>query len=248
MTMKKTCKSILMAALGLTAITSAQASSYYLLLGVTQQGANSTGNDLYYALGNPSDFVDGQQWSLTSLLTGEAFNLNSIEWGAVGDYGYDLGLDDTHTLPEIAWITSAGLSPDAIIGGSAWDARNTPVDTIETTFSGGFAANIGDSTTISAGSEISWNGETIVHPNNSSLFNAYGFSPNQTGTGSLTLWQMLDDGSAPTQLGYLTLDGSGTLTYSVSPVPEPATCGLIGGGALLMLALRNKSSGRSKKS
>lgn len=220
--MKKTFKNATLALLfGLGSLLTARAQvngSYYLLVGFTQKGGNTGGNDLIYALGYPPDFTDGQTWNLSSLLSGQSFIITSanFQWGAVGDAGSDFGI-----VPQLTWVTTSGTTPDSINGEASFNAITTPVNSMEQNFSGGFAANPGDNLVISSANDNSWNGQTITAPNRTSLENVLGYSPNQTSSGSLSLWQVADDNTAPMRIGYLTLNTNGVLTFSSSLVATP---------------------------
>lgn len=224
MNMNKLYKAALLAALGLAGITTAQAATYNgdLLIGFT----SGTGNDLVYDLGARSSLVDGQTWNLTSLLTG--YNLNTINWGVIGDKNVS-GV-------RLVWSTTGGPTANSIIGNTAWGTLDNITGSMYFDFS---TAGAGNSITPDSTTQNSWNQQTIAGSLTTQYHNAYE-NPNVTGLSSASLFEVINNGSTPTQIGTFTLDNLGVVTFNVTPVPEPGTAGLIGGGALLMLALRNK--------
>jgi hypothetical protein len=245
--MNKLYKAALVAILGLTGAATANASTGYdLILGVTQTGANVTGNDYFLDLGSvvsypgASILTYGETWNLNADLTAQGFNLNQVQWGVFGNANHADG-----ATTQLTWITTPGNTPNKINGGSGFDVINTPINSM---LQSGFGVNgqttftlHGQTGTTLASGDNSWNGETIVAPYGTSLFNVLGMTPNVTGTGvPETLWQTPDNNSSPSALGYFSLDNGGILHYDVAPVPEPGTVSLIGAGALLLLALGKK--------
>lgn len=239
--MKNMYKAALLVALGLAGVATAKADSGGdLLIGFTQQGANSGQNDLYYDLGAVSSFGSSQSWNLNSVLSGANFNLTQVMWGAVGD---SLNGDGQFASPHtgLTWMTDLS-TPQNINGYSAWQSYQTPVDTIRDTITG--TANTlttpGQNATVAYNVANSWYSESVSPSLGTQLYNVSGGANlNQTGAGSLGLWQIQDNNTAPTQVGTFSFNSStGNLTYNA--VPEPTSTSLIGGGALLLLALRRK--------
>ena len=225
--MNKLYKAVLLATLGLAGMATARAADYNgdLLIGFT----SGTGNDLIYDLGAASSLSDGQTWDLTSLLTG--YNLNTVNWGVIGDVNFG-GV-------RTAWITTEGAAtPNSIPSLAAWSpiylATKAIYQNFDTAGSGQF--QLVDSTFAS-----SWNQETTINGlGNSGSYISNEGNPNVTGPTSANVFGMVANGSAPSLAGNFSLDNTGVLTFSVSQVPEPGAASLIGGGALLLLALRNK--------
>ena len=75
-------------------VTSLQAASYNsdLVIGFT----DLIHNDKVYDLGSAASITNGQQWNLSTLLTG--YNLNNVSWGVVGTA--TIGTNRT------AWVTT----------------------------------------------------------------------------------------------------------------------------------------------
>ena len=69
--------------------------------------------------------------------------------------------------------------------------------------------------------------------------NVYG-DPNVTGLTTASLFLTPGNNSVPTLLGTFSLAANGTVTYNVTPVPEPGTYGLLAVGGLVVLALRSQ--------
>lgn len=224
--MKQLYKAALLAALGLAGITSAQAATYNgnLIVGFTTQ----SGNDLIYDLGATSSLFDGETWTLTSLLTG--YNLSTVNWGVIGDKN----VSGVRT----AWMTTDGVTPNAVPNNTSWGNLDNATASIYQSLS---TAGAGQSALVDSSVTISWNKETLDGLTSATSYQSYkGNTPDVSGLTSASFFGMVANGSAPTLLGTFALDNSGVLTFNAAPVPEPGTASLIGGGALLMLALRNK--------
>jgi PEP-CTERM motif len=242
--MKKISKAILSAALGLALVPTVKASSEYdLLLGFTQNGGNSTGNDLIIDIGPAGPFyagqnglTDGETWNLSSLLSSQNFNLSSVQWGVIGDASYSDGQN-----PQSLWVTTSGMTAHPVPSDATFNSIDLGINSIESTDFGGLS-NPNQSTTIAAGNQNSWSQQTINGTFSSQFDNAYG-NPNVTGETSDTLWQVNEGGSI-TDLGNFSLNSSGVLTFTAAPVPEPGTIGLLSMGGLLVLAWRHRFNSR----
>lgn len=241
--MKKISKAILLAALGLALVPTVKASTGYdLLVGFSQQGANSTGNDYILDLGSfvnypgASLITSGETWNLGAALSAQGFNLNSVQWGVIGDANAADGAS-----PEVTYTTTAIMAPNTINGDSSFQSVQTSINAVLTDFGADGQTTFtvpGQAATPGASGPNSWNEQTINGTMALQFVNAYG-NPNVTGETSDVLWQVNDDGSAPTDLGSFSLSSNGTLTFStVAPVPEPGTLGLLSVGGLLVLAWR----------
>ena len=242
--MNTICKAALLAAVGLTSITTVKASSAYdVILGITQQGANAGGNDFMLDLGPAitsytTGFVNGQTWDLNSYagFTAQGFDLSSVYWGVIGD----ASTPDDGANPENTWTTTAGNTPGNINGSSAFGSIETSINSIVASeFGGSGNLTYGANATMSAaGDQNSWNEQT----QNPTLVNQFGnayLNPNVTGETSDTLWQVNDDNSTPTVLGTFTLSSAGILTFNATP--EPSTFGLVAvAGGLAALAWFNR--------
>ncbi|HLP77693.1 MAG TPA: hypothetical protein VK327_12335 [Candidatus Paceibacterota bacterium] len=189
------------------AITSLHAANYNgdLLVGFTTQ----SGNDLIYDLGPASALTDGKTWNLGSLLSG--MNLATTYWGVIGD---------KNGTPRVAWTTTDGaMVPPSLSGNSDWSTLDTPTKSIYQNFA---TAGAGQSLTIASTDDNSWNMQAINGALSTQYHNAYE-DPTVLGAGSAALFQVLANGSTPTQIGSFTLGANGVLTYNVfSPtVPLP---------------------------
>lgn len=219
--MKSAYKIALATVLGLASMAKAKADSYDLLVGFTVQ----SGNDLIYDIGPVSQLTDGKTWDLSSLLSG--YNLNNVQWGVVGDANSQDGFN-----PQATWVTTGGSTPTLINGSSAFDYIQTPIDALEENSPFNGLSMPGQSATVSSSDQNSWNQQTINGTLPTQFFNAYGGAagaPNLTGPASDTLWQVLDDNSAPTRLGSFTLSSGGVLTFNVNaPTPPPPPPQILG--------------------
>jgi len=223
--MKSTAK-LGMMALATLAAASASAVNYNgdLLVGFT----SGTGNDFVYDLGPITALSYGQQWSLGSSLAG--FNLNTVNWGVIGDKNSS-GVRN-------AWTTTAGTTPLSLASATDWGNLNTPTASIFQNFS---ATGPGQTLTIGATDDNSWNQQTINGTLTTQYVNAYE-NPNVAGLGVANFFQMTANGSAPLYLGNFGLAADGTLTYTV---PEPSTGALLLGMGLLGLTFRRALGARS---
>jgi len=232
--MNKMYKAAILAALGLASVTAAQAVNYNgdLLVGFT----TGSGNDVIYDLGAASSLTSGETWDLSSPLTGYA--LDSVQWGVIGSTGPSAGGNNS-TYNSQRYVYTTDLSqPQILTGKTMWQGINgTYIPSIYQNFSG---TGAGDSISIASSDANSWYGQTtFAGQSGPSTFITYA-NPNTTGTGSVDFYQMVATGSS-TVLGTFSLDSTDTLTFSLAPVPEPTTTGLMAaGGGLLMLAGRNK--------
>ena len=223
--MKKIYTAALLAALGLTGAANVQAAGYtgHLIVGFTA----ASGNDLIYDLGNTSALTDGETWSsLTTLLLGSGYDLSTVKWGVIGDKN----VTGTYT----SWSTA---SPNPVPNDATWNNIDIAVSSIYQNFS---SATAGTSLSIAYTDANSWNTQTVSPTLTTQYANVYG-NPNFMGGTTATLFQAVSDGSTPAPLGTFSFDsGTGVLTFNAAPVPEPGTMSLVGGGALLLLAFRNK--------
>jgi PEP-CTERM motif len=223
--MKKQVRAVLLAA-ALTAAASTQAATYTgdLLIGFTSQ----SGNDYIYDLGQASSLSSGQTFNLSGALAG--FNLNTVHWAVIGDKNV-LG---TRTV----WTTSVGLTPSPVPNTATWGSIDTATKAIYQNF---LIGGSGDSLSISASDDNSWNQQTIVGSLTTQYHNAYE-DPNSIGIGSESFYSLVANGSAPTQVGNFSLSANGIVTFTA--VPEPSSCVLAGMG-LLGLSFWRRSAPKS---
>jgi hypothetical protein len=229
--MKNTTQMALIAAAALATALPAQAQATYngdLVIGLTK----GSGNDLMYDLGSASSLTSGHTWSLGSLFTVDA----STHWGVIGNTLNGTGLNtdnqiytstsDSSTLP--AGISTSGYkSVNAAMGGM--------YNLLPAAGSGQFVQ-----VAFNSGSGNSWNEQTVSPTLTTQYKNAYE-DPNVIRIGSDALWSVDDKTTlAKTLLGTFALDGSGTLTFTATAVPEPSTYGLFAGLGVLALSLRRQ--------
>jgi hypothetical protein len=219
----------LAAIVGLVNVSPLKASSDFdLILGVTQQGVNSSGNDFMLDIGpvNPypgaSGLSNGETWNLNSIsaFTSQNFAMGKVQWGIIGDANASDGAN-----PEATWATTSGLVPGAISDDSAFGAIETPINSIEQQAFGhgavGHVSNAGDTAVIASTDLNGWNQQTISSTAPSAFVNAY-VNPNVAGTNvANTLWQTLANNSAPTKIGTFTLSATGILTFSTGTTITP---------------------------
>jgi hypothetical protein len=211
--MKKQVRAVLLVA-ALAAAASTQAATYSgdLLIGFTSQ----SGNDFIYDLGQASALTSGQTFNLGSSLAG--FNLSTVHWGVIGDKN----VGGTRT----AWTTTGGLTPNTVPNTATWGSIDTATKAIYQNLSIGGA---GDSLSISASDDNSWNMQTLNGSLPTQYHNAYE-DPTFTGTGSANFYSLIANNSNPSLLGTFNLSANGIVTFTA--VPEPSTCVLAGMGLL----------------
>jgi hypothetical protein len=226
--MKKLYKAALLAALGLGSMVTAQAATYNndLIVGFTTK----SGNDVVYDLGAASSLTSGETWNLSSLLSGFS-SLSSVNWGVIGASQNNGGTGKNF---DYVWSTTAGIAPLKINGLTAFANENTAVGSIYSNFG---AAGAGQSLSIAATDDNSWNTQTISGSLTGDYVNAYG-NPNVVGVTSDSLFQILANNTTPTLLGNFALGADDVLTFSA--VPEPISFGAFAGAGLLLVSLRNQ--------
>ncbi len=191
------------------AITSVHAATYNgdLLVGFTTQA----GTDVIYDLGPASTLVDGKTWDLGSLLAGT--DLTTVYWGVIGDKS---------GTPRVAWTTTADgtIIPPTLASNTRWGTLDTATKSIYQNF---ITAGAGQSITIAATDDNSWNMQAINGALVPQYHNAYE-DPTVLGLRSEAFFQVLANGSTPTQLGNFTLSANGVLTYNTlsQTMPSPS--------------------------
>jgi len=230
-------KAALLVALGLAGASVAQAQNYTsgdLLAGFT----TGSGTDLIYDLGQESALYNGETWtSLQTLLNSDySGSLTTLSWGVIGN-------GPASGSPRTLWSTTAQYTRAGTVHGSqAFNQINNATGALANNFSG--ASALGSSATVPAtgpSDSTSWNVETTSAATvPTDYINVYE-NPNVTGLAVADLSAINNDGSTPTVQGNFALGSDGSLTFTQA-VPEPTTFGLLGGGALLLLAFRNKLS------
>jgi len=228
-----------------------------------QNAAGSASSDYIINLGAASSIVGGYApVDLTSAFSLGDFNSvlggsSSIYFGVVGGYNNATGPSDiyltqlrTGNLDQIGTLqpNTAGSSVSALITKSGINGAVSTLNQLILPTAGTGALD----------SSKSW--ENYIEPANtgSTFIGNTGINPDSSiaisgGTGLLyeDLWSAAKNGSGSpgpyTYVGYLALDingASSSLIFTPAAVPEPATCSLIGGGSLLLLALRRRSLGK----
>jgi hypothetical protein len=223
--MKTLYKAVIVSALGLGTIATAQAAVTYnsdLIIGFT----TTTGNDVEYDAGAVGSLYSGEQFNLSAPLTG--VNLSTVDWGVVAN------VTTSHSI----YQTDAN-TPNTVAAFGAWNAINTSVKTI---YNNAFSASgAGNSATPAASAAWSWNTETLNPTLGTDFLNEVGgANPNVVGETSVGFYGTADDGSAPNAIGTFSLDQTGTVTFTA--VPEPTAYGVIAGAGLLVVSLRNRFS------
>jgi len=238
--MKNSYKAALLAALGLTVASAAQAQDITgtasvnapyvtgdLLVGIYEPGAANT---LILDLGAASSLptTGGETWNLSSFLSSAGITLDtSAEYGVIG-YGT--------TASHLIYETSASGAP-SLIPHSAQQTIEQLYATVGNNAQGAAAVNSGYDW-YSQTLNYNYTGGNSILLNSGELLNANAGSADTL----YTLTANNSTGSEATDLNF-TLGTDGQLTYgSVSSVPEPTTYGMIAAAGLLVISLRNKLS------
>ncbi len=218
-----------------------------LIVGFTQSGNNVGGNDLFYDLGQASAITNNQTWNVSSLLTGQSFALNQVQWGVLGDYKNG---GNATTLKSITWASSgSGTSPGSLNGVNAWNALQTPVNSIIQNTLGSVGAHAaGSSALIAATDNNSWYNQSINGGLPTQWINAYGgIIANVTGTNVANpLWVVVDNNTSPTNFGSITLSATGILKFTTVGVAAPTAAfsgAPLSGAAPLLVVFTNLSTG-----
>ena len=225
--MKNFHKAAVLAAIGLASLSASTEAATYngdLIIGFSGTGSSS---DLIYDLGSASSLFDGEQWTLGSLLSG--IDLTTVMWGVIGDVNSG--------SPRTAWTTTGGVVPPAVPGAGTVNAINTSLKSIYQNV--GPNAGAGNYAVVLTSDDNSWKSQTIAPSLVTQYKNVYG-DPNVTGLTTASLFLTPGNNSVPTLLGTFSLAANGTVTYNVTPVPEPGTYGLLAVGGLVVLALRSQ--------
>ena len=222
--MKRITKTVIVAAVALMAAASTEAATYTgdLLLGFTSQ----SGNDFVVDIGQASALTSGQTFNLSGSLGG--FNLNSVNWGIIGDKNV-AGIRNV-------WTTTGGTSPNTVGNTAQWGQIDTATKSI---YSGFITGGAGDTITPASTDDNGWNQQTKVGGLATQYHNVYE-DPNVVGLGSASVFNLIANGSAPTSFGTFTLDSGGVVTFTAAAVPEPSTYGLLAGAGLLVICLRRQ--------
>jgi hypothetical protein len=222
---KKHYKLALMAAIGLVSVTVAQAQySGDLVVGVYQSGVANTE---VYDLGTFGGLYSGETWNLSSALNTAGFSAtlnSSADFGVVGFDTVSPGsLDES-----VMYVTTAGSTPLTLTGSSKYNVPRADIATI--------GSNEG-AQTINAENDVDWYSQTLS--GGPGLTSDLGYNLGSAVTGTLDLWSVQDNGSAPTLDGFFGLNASNEILTFVA-VPEPTTYSIMAGAGLLMLSLHNK--------
>jgi hypothetical protein len=202
---------------GTAMVTSLQAASYNsdLVIGFT----DLINNDKVYDLGSAASITNGQQWNLSTLLTG--YNLNNVSWGVVGTA--TVGTNRT------AWITTGGLPPNMISGLNAWSKVNTAVTAIYTVFP---VAGAGQSASANPADDNSWNQQSIYGSLATQYHNVYQ-DPNSVGPTCASFYRVVSPNLPPVFLGTFCLAANGVVTFTVATsAPPPPTLSLSRAGSV----------------
>ena len=211
--------------------TSTQAAIYNgdLLIGFT----SGSGNDLIYDLGSPSSLHDGQQWDLSSLVSG--FTLSTVQWGVVGSQKIG-GVGNL-------WATTSGsIGASQLPGNPQWAGPETAIKSIGSDFLTLAPGSYITPPSGGVGSDNSWYVQTVSGPLTTDYINNYD-SPNNTGIGSANLYHVVADNSQASIVSTFSLDPGGRLTLST--VPEPSVLSLVSGLGFLAVSFRSKLARKS---
>jgi hypothetical protein len=221
--MNNSYKSALLAVLGLASVSAAQAAytSGDLLVGVYQPGVANTE---VFDLGAFSTLGTSDTWSLSSQLAAATF---SATLGSTAEFGvYGATTAGNSTVLHTVYMTTSGSTPNTLQSYTDFGTVRSPILTL---------ANNTGAQPVGSGPDFS----SSITIGDGGLADALGYNPASLVTGVADLWSVPDNGGAPVLDGVFNLNPT-TEVLSFNAVPEPTTCGLIGGASLLAFVLRNK--------
>jgi hypothetical protein len=191
---------------GAAMVTSIQAATYNsdLIIGFT----DLISNDKVYDLGSAVSITNGQQWNLSTLLTG--YNLNNVSWGVVGTA--TIGTSRT------AWVTTDGSLPTTIPSLSRWSSVNNAVSSVYSIFP---VAGAGQSASSNPTDDNSWNQQTIYGGLGTQYHNVYQ-DPNRVGPVCASFFRVVSPSLPPVLLGEFCLAANGVLTFTAASSAPPA--------------------------
>jgi hypothetical protein len=240
-------KAALLTALGLSSIATAQASTSDVLLGFNDlAGPSGAQNDYVIDLGAASQFTTTTyNLNLSSSFNSTTFNtafsadtsyLTDVAVGAVEGYSGSSPETLFQTGTPVSNLSGANLLVAASL------AQSPSIGEYASSTAGGWSYYIALSPSL-----VSNGGQNPA----GSLGNISGnpMVSLSSGTVTLNLYEDILTGSGRnatvsgfSEIGTLAVDvNAGTIIFNgITPAPEPTTCALFGGGALLLIALRNK--------
>jgi hypothetical protein len=212
------------ALLATTAVVAIPAHAYTsgdLLVGFGQAGA---ANDYVYDVGSLSSITVGQTWNLSTGLFGQFSTLSNLNFGVVGS------LNSSQTI----FSSTAGIAPVEVNNG--YQTIRADIYTI------GGSITAGNALTPAQTATTSWTYETRQPAGTpggifqNDLDNPNVVTPAAFTSGSTVAYLFANDNLADPAVFRcaFSLDSAGILTY----VPEPATCALLGLGALAFMLRR----------
>lgn len=227
--MKNRLKKALLAAAGVAAVLPAHATyvSGDLLVGFGQTGA---AKDYIYDIGSFSSLTSGEQWNLSTGLSGQFSSLNNLNFGVVGAVN----------LTKTIYSTSDGtFSPAEVTSG--FNTIKADVATIGQSSVSGNAVMPPQTVTYSWTYETRQPAGTPGAIFQNDLDNPNVVTPSSFTSGTTTSYLYANDnlGDPGSLVGTFSLDSTGILTFSA--VPEPTGCALLGLG-ILALRLCRKSA------
>jgi hypothetical protein len=243
--MNRLAKTALVVAAGAAIMTSAQAqyNSGDLVIGFHNGSAAS---DVVFDLGTASSIGVGGSTTVnlnsfisSSLLTTTLGSLSQMELGVIGGNSDITGTFVYSTVPNHPVIANP----------SAANPILTTIDTAGNTIDGsGSPAN---SAVVLKSNPASWS--SAVLPATGNTFNKTYGNPDAVTTpagfsGTVTehLFFANADNATVSDVGFFTFGSDGSLSFTPTAVPEPATYGLIAGAGLLVVCLRRQLTTRKQ--
>jgi hypothetical protein len=241
--MKNLYKAALLAVLGITAVSSAQASSD-LILGFNDVTLGGSANDYVVDLGT-ANFTTSTTFSTS--FSGSSFNsafgadanaLNHVSAGIVGTPNATTLFQTSPLLGDPAFAATTSSFPNAVN-----DINAVALGVYSSTSASGWTANIAQSSTQTGTSSSSSLAGSTANP----------MLQLSSGVTTETLWEATESGSGRNKvvsgwedIGTFTINANtDTVSFTgadVSAVPEPSTYGLLAGAGLLVVALRRNFS------
>jgi hypothetical protein len=249
--MKKQFKAALVIIFGAASIMTLKATSGFdLLIGFTQAGGNTSGKDFILDLGPTAQYYSGvtpifygETWNLgaSNSFTSQNFNLQTVQWGVIGDANGGDGATN-----DMVWATTASATPPTVPTSGSFGQDDSGINSIEEIDFGGLSSQgqvcTPSATTGSTYYPDCWYVETVSGTLNTDFINAY-VNPNVTGTNNTDILWQTAEGGAPVQLGNFTLSPTGVLTYQQiqTGAPRPEIMGVIRSGSTATISFSTAS-------
>ena len=211
-------------------------------------------SDVVFDLGQESALTSGASWNVSALLGGIDVAGGNVEWGVLG-IGTAGGTHFSMTYdPSIDYNSAIGAIPPN--PGAYLSGMYTGIKSIYQSMPAAGAGNsfsiVNSTNTGNLSSSISWSYETIVGTGSqgSNTFKhnygtSSGYFPDINWIGvdnSVGFYHVPQNSPAASLVGYFSLSDSGILSFNTTPIPAPASAGLLASACAVMGVRRRRST------